>query len=168
MSNFKLDVNNFSWMEGKQDDPKDLCLHGRAIAIIGDKQLEYDATVSAAALYLLKSITEDHIIAEDLQLFPCCGFSFVPSEDLLEVHIIGCNNGIDWTVLHENSRVKIILEEGETIFVDIDEYKKEVFAFADKVEAFYKSCSPKILPDDEFERNGYTAFWNEWHRRREQ
>lgn len=45
------------------------------------------------------------------------------------------------------------------------EYTNEVFKFADMVENFYMSCSPKILKEP-FERDGYTAFWNEWHRRR--
>ena len=47
----------------------------------------------------------------------------------------------------------------------LQEYQREVLCFADKVEAYYKSCQPKHIPDDEFERNGYLAFWNEWHRR---
>ena len=165
MSNFKIDACNFSWINS-MDDPNDLCLHGHATAIINGKKLEYDATVSAAALYLLKSLTENHIINEELQMFPCCGHFCVPNEDLSEVDIIGCNSGIDWTVLHENGRIKIILEDGETTFIELDEYKKEVFAFADKVEAFYKVCSHKILPKDKFNKNGYLAFWNEWHRRR--
>ena len=41
-----------------------------------------------------------------------------------------------------------------------------VLGFADTVEACYQSCQPKKLPEDEFSRRGYQAFWNEWHRRR--
>ena len=26
-------------------------------------------------------------------------------------------------------------------------------------------CAPKELPPNEYDRNGYIAFWNEWHRR---
>ena len=48
----------------------------------------------------------------------------------------------------------------------IADYKEEVFRFADKVEALYNSCAPKEVPENEFRRNGYIAFWNEWHRRR--
>ncbi|HLR35254.1 MAG TPA: hypothetical protein VK071_08020 [Tissierellales bacterium] len=33
------------------------------------------------------------------------------------------------------------------------------------VEDYYKKSSNKILPEDEFERDGYIAFWNEWNRR---
>lgn len=166
MGKFKLYVDNFSWINERKDDPKDLCLHGHATAIIGNTKLEYTATVSAAALCLLRSITENHIINEDTQMFPCCGHTLIPNEDLSEVYIIGCDCGIDWTVLHENERIKIILEHGETIFVDLHEYRNEIFQFADQLEKYYKSCSPKILPKDEFDKNGYLAFWNEWYRRR--
>lgn len=166
MSDFKIDAYDLAWIDGVEDDPKDLCLHGRAVAIIGDKKLEYDATVSATGLCLLKTITEDHIINKDIQMFPCCGHTLIPGEDLSEVYIMGCSNGIDWTVLHEDGYIKIILEDGETTLVEFEQYKQEVFALADKIESFYNACSPKRLPKDAFEKNGYLAFWNEWHRRR--
>ena len=166
MSKFKIDVDNLYWINGEEDDPRDLCLHGDAVATIGNRKLEYDCTVSATALYLLKSLTQDHIIYEENQMLPCCGFFFIANEDLTNVHISGCPNGIDWTVLHEGDNVKLILEDGEETIIHIEEYKREVFRFADKIENYYKSCKPKILPNDEFDRDGYIAFWNEWHRRR--
>ena len=166
MGNFKINAYDFHWINGWKDDPEDLCLHGHEEVMIGNRKLEYDTTVSASALYFLKSVTEDHIINEELQMLPCCGHFLIPNEDLSEVCISGCNKGIDWTVLHQAECVEIILEDGETTLIDPDEYKKEVFSFADKVERFYLSSSPKKLPEDEFDKNGYLAFWNEWHRRR--
>lgn len=166
MDFFQIDADNFEWINGNKDDPEDLCLHGPVTVTIGNRKLAYDATVSASALYFLKTITEDHIINEDNQMLPCCGHFLIPNKELTEVCISGCNKGIDWTVLHRDGWIEIILEDGETKFVDPDTYKKEVFAFADKVERFYLSCSPKKFPEDEFVINGYTAFWNEWHRRR--
>lgn len=39
---------------------------------------------------------------------------------------------------------------------------------ADAVEDFYLNSSPKqIAPENALDRDGYTAFWNEWRRRRE-
>ena len=61
-----------------------------------------------------------------------------------------------------------MLEDGTQEVVPLEDYCKEVFRFADKVEAFYRACTPKKIPEDEFDRNGYLAFWNEWHRRRAQ
>lgn len=168
MGTFSIDAKDFEWIDGSRDDPEDLCLHGHATAIIGNQKLEYWVTVSATALYLLKSLTENHLINEDIiQMMPCCGHFMIPNKDLSEVVISGCGHGIDWSVIHEDDdTVKIILEDGTEEKIAMADYKAEVFRFADKIEAYYQSCSPKIIPEDQFERDGYTAFWNEWHRRR--
>lgn len=100
------------------------------------------------------------------KMLPCCGFFFATDESLSNVSIVGCDNGIDWSVLHENDNVKIILKNGYEEIVPLNEYKNEVFKFADMIEDFYKSSLPKTLPQNEYERNGYLTFWKEWHRRR--
>jgi hypothetical protein len=166
MGIFLITATDLQWVNGGKDDPEDLCLHGHAIAVIGNRKLEYDATVSATALYLLKSLTEDHIIHEDNQILPCCGFFYLPNEKLDNVTILGCSNGIDWSIIHDGKTVVLELEDGTKETVGMEEYTTAVFKFADMVEDFYRSCSPKILPKDPFERNGYIAFWNEWHKRR--
>ncbi len=162
---FKIDASELYWINGDADDPKDLCLHGHAIAYIGDTKLEYNCTVSATALYLLKSLTEDHIINEDNQMLPCCGHFYFPDEIGKNIIICGCPNGIDWTVKHNGDEVILILENGKEERVSIEEYKAEVFRFVDKIEKFYNSCQPKKFYDD-FDRERYTLFWNEWFRRR--
>lgn len=167
MGIFRIDADHLCWINGTEDDPEDLCLHGHAVALIGEEKLEYEATISATALYLLKSLTENHIIYEDNQMLPCCGFFYIPDETLSNVTISGCPNGIDWSVIHEDDVVRLILGNGQEQRISLEDYRKEVFRFADKIERFYQSCAPKILPDDPFDRNGYLAFWNEWHRRRE-
>lgn len=159
---FSIKVSDLHWMDGVEQ-AEDLCLHGNATAIIGDEVLEYDdATVSSTALYLLKSIKEDHKIYESNQMLPCCGFFMIADEALSQVDICGCPNGVDWSVLHENDSVILITETGKRTVVPIDEYRQTVFAFADMIESFYKSSEEKIMPKDEFDRNGYVAFWNEW------
>ena len=71
---FSIEVSNLHWMDGVKQ-AEDLCLHGDTIAVIGDEVLKYDdATVSSTALYLLKSIKENHKIYESNQMLPCCGF----------------------------------------------------------------------------------------------
>lgn len=168
MGVFKIDADNFEWIGGVEDDPKDLCLHGRVIVQIGNTVLEDYGTVSATALYLLKTLTENKNTTElcDIQMIPCCGHSIFAKEELTEVTIIGCDKGTDWATIHEGDNVKIILASGQTELVELAEYKKEVYRFADKVKAFYNSCTQKELPEDEIDRNGYIAFWNEWNRRR--
>lgn len=163
---FKIDVNDLSWLCATEDTSKDLCLHGNVVAYIGEKKLEYEATVSATALYLLKSLTENHLIYEDNQMLPCCGFTLIADDKLENVVISGCPNGIDWSIIHEKKNVRLILDDGVQTLIPIREYKKEVLQFVDKIEQFYESSKPKKLPEDEFERNGYIAFWNEWKRRK--
>lgn len=163
---FRIDADHLQWIDGREDNCEDLCLHGHAAAYIGDRKLEYDATVSATALYLLKSLTEDHVIYEDNQMLPCCGFFLIADERLENVAISGCPNGVDWSVLHDGEQVRLVLEDGCQSVMPLNEYREEVFRFADKIEAFYRSCPPRKLPEDEFGRNGYIAFWNEWYRRR--
>lgn len=162
---FYIDATDLKWLEGV-DERDDLCLHGHAVAIIGKRKLEYDATVSATALYLLKTVTENHKIYTDNRLLPCCGFSIFANKALDNVLIAGCDNGIDWSVFHDGDRVILELEDGTGEEVPIGEYKRVVFAFADKIEAFYKNSAPKILPRNKIDRDGYIAFWNEWRRRR--
>lgn len=166
MGQFHIDATELCWIDGSADDPEDLCLHGHAAADIGGETLEYDCTVSATALYLLKSLTETHMIHKELQMLPCCGHFYIPDKDLENVSISGCDYGIDWTVKHSGSDVILVLENGTEVTVPLEEYRQEVYRFADKIENYYKSCSPKKIPEDPFTRHGYIAFWNEWHRRR--
>ena len=70
---FSIDVKNLYWI-GETNKEEDLCLHGYATVKIGNETFEYDATVSSTALYLLKSLNEDHKIYESNQMLPCCGF----------------------------------------------------------------------------------------------
>lgn len=160
---FSIDVCEFTWICGPEDDPEDLCLHGHVTVQIGKTTMEYDGTVSATALYLLKTLTEDKVMSEyDIQMVPCCGHFLIANKDLSQVTISGCDNGLDWAVVHENSGVRLILPSGESEWVPLHDYREEVIRFADKVAGYYRSCQPKKIPDDEFTRNGYIAFWNEW------
>lgn len=166
MKIFEINAKILSWIDGEDDNTGDLCLHGDAVAKIGNEVFEYSATVSAAALYLLKSLTEDHIIYEDNQMLPCCGHFMIPNEDLTNVVIAGCPNGIDWSVIHEGDKVRLITESGQETGMSLKDYRQEVYRFADMIESYYIKCKPKNF-SDEYDRNCYTAFWNEWHRRRD-
>lgn len=165
---FKIDADNFHWIKNNGDDPTDICLHGSAKAEIGDEKLEYKTcTVSSTALYLLKSLTQNHIIYKENQMLPCCGHSLFINKDGKTVEVMGCPNGVDWSVIHEDGKIKLVTETGNEVYVDFEEYQREVFAFADKVEGFYNSCKPKDLSGyDDYDKRAYALFWQEWHRRR--
>ena len=100
-------------------------------------------------------------------MLPCCGHWMLANDDLSSVDIGGCPNGIDWSVIHQDGKIKLVTETGKETLVDMDDYREEVYAFADKIDAFYKKSSPKNLSEvDSMSQNGYIAFWNEWRRRR--
>lgn len=166
MGIFKITADDLQWIGGAVDDPQDLCLHGHVTVQIGDTFLEDHGTVSATALSLLKTLTEDKTISDyDIQMIPCCGNTLLANDDLTEVTIIGCDTGTNWSTIHEGDFVRLILPSGQEEVVSLSAYRNEVLRFADKVERFYNACTPKEIPKNEFERNGYIAFWNEWHRR---
>ena len=101
----------------------------------------------------------------DIQMIPCCGHCLIANADLTEVQISGCNNGTDWSTIHEGNAVRFVLPSGQEEVVSLRDYRYEVLDFADSVKRFYDACTPKELPGNEFDRNGYVAFWNEWQRR---
>ena len=166
MGVFRIKADKFEWIGGAADDPQDLCLHGHVTVQFGDTTLEDTGTVSATALYLLKTLTEDKLMAEhDIQMIPCCGHTLIANDDLTEVAISGCDTGTDWSTIHDRDAVRFVLPSGQEEVVPLRDYQYEVLDFAKKVKRFYDACTPKEIPENEFDRNGYTAFWNEWQRR---
>lgn len=163
---FKIHINKLYWINNSCDDPNDLCAHGNVSVTIGSESFEYDCTVSATALYLLKSLTENHIIDKSIQMLPCCGHSIFLNDDNKTVKIIGCPNGIDWNISHDNNNVILITRNNDKIIIPFNNYKKEVFTFVDEIEDFYNCCSPKNLPVDKYDKNAYLSFWKEWKHRR--
>lgn len=164
---FQIDAYSIGWLDTIRDSRDDPCLHGYVAARIGGRLLAYDGTtVSATALYLLKTLTEDHLIYEDNQMLPCCGFSVYPDQSGENVVIIGCSNGIDWTVLHEGDTVRLILEDGTETSIPLADYTREVLRFVESIEAYYRASPAKSEMEDPPDREGWQLFWKEWHRRR--
>ena len=165
---FSIQYEDFGWINGTADDPEDLCLHGMVSVRMGAERFAYPCSASAAALRMLKTLTEDHEVASGggEQMLPCCGHFMLANEEMDTVSIIGCDNGIDWTVRHEDGGIRLITATGRQVVIDPTLYCSDVLEFSDAVEEFYESSSPKILPENEIDREGYQAFWNEWHRRR--
>ena len=168
---FELNILNIHWSKNL-DDPNDLCAHGYVFLKIGEKVLcsekEGSWCVSAAALNLMRTITKDYKPGDfECQLIPCCGHFILKEENQDSVLIMGCSNGIDWTIKHldENLVVHLLAEESLAT-VTKEAYKKTVFDFADQVEMFYKNSSPKNIPTDDPDRSGYLTFWKEWSRLR--
>ncbi|MEC5158623.1 hypothetical protein [Chryseobacterium sp. MP_3.2] len=163
---FQIKVSNLHWLPNTTEE-NDLCAHGNVFLKIGDEivcdETNLEFTVSATALYLLRSLTENYSKDDyGSQFIPCCGFFTYFDKNDRPV-ISGCPSGIDWKIQHiDENIVKHISEKGTEATISMDNYQKQVFEFADKVEKFYKESKPKIIPDDDFERGAYNEIWEEW------
>jgi len=59
----KLELIDPHWINGHKDDPEDQCSHGNIRFVIDDLVIvepKGEWTVSAAALFLLRTVTRDH------------------------------------------------------------------------------------------------------------
>ena len=161
---FKLEILDEYWLPGLPEE-KDLCLHGEVRVHIGDAVLEAGGSLSAAALHLLRSVTEDHLPDEFAKLFPTDGFSWTPDGEG-SIYLGGCpNGGLDGSITHEGDIVCITLENLPPVRIALTEYCEQVFHFADKVEEFFQQSNPKQV-SDALDQLWYPRFWSEWHRRR--
>lgn len=156
MSEFKIDVDSFYWIDEDVSNTTDLCLHGHVRLQIGSYRAECDGTVSASALYLLKTLNRDHIPGVEIQLVPCCGFSMFAISSLKAnpksvkkygefCEILGCPNGLDWTVKHESDFIRLVSDTGESIFIPFEQYKTQVFLFPTKSNPFMIPVCPAMF-----------------------
>jgi hypothetical protein len=155
------------------DDPCDLCAHSPVhFAIDGDilvSPTDGDATVSAAAIYLLRTLVREHTNENPVgeQLFPCCGHAMYDTGDD-DVLICGCPNGSDVIVTHDdNCTVRLTSATGKLYVVTSDEWRQAVNAFSDAVRSFYDHSLPKT-PTNDMDSAGFAKMMAEWNRRRSQ
>lgn len=166
---FSIEITDHKWICDNPDDPQDLCSHGCVTLRYGDKILaEENVSTSASALMLMRSLEGGHIPNPKgpPQLLPCCGHTMWPQEDSDDVLLLGCPSGIDPEVRHVGEMIVLTFKDGIKVKISREEYASAVLEFVHVVEDFYAACSPKILPDDDFERRGYELFWSEWRRRK--
>ncbi len=168
---FELRLLDTHWIKGC-DNSTDLCAHGHVFVKIGEEVISnaemFDVCVSAAALHLMRTIKISYKKNDFAsQLIPHCGHFIVPDESKTFSIIIGCPSGIDWTINQAKcDKVEHVSDNGQKVLIDKEDYKNIVFRFADQVEEFYKSSSPKKLPDDDVTKEGYLMFWKEWRKLR--
>ena len=159
------------WIKDVADDQQDLCAHSpvdfRISNMVFVRPEDGDWTVSASALYLLRTLTRDHTQEQPVgdHLFPCCGFSMYDIEGEEDVVICGCPSGRDCSVRHIGSEVQLSLESGQRVLVSSHDWRAAVHAFSDAVRAFYQRYSPK-QPFEPEDVRGFDAFQREWDRRR--
>ncbi|MGN6547172.1 MAG: hypothetical protein ACTHK7_19120 [Aureliella sp.] len=154
------------------DDPCDLCAHSPVLFQIDGKTLvdpaEGDRAVSAAAIYLLRTLERDHTQNDPVgdHLFPCCGHAMYNTGDE-DVAICGCPNGSDVLVTHDDGKVRLVSGDGSIYVVSADEWQQAVNDFSDAVRSFYDLADPKT-PSGETDSAGFAKLMAEWDRRRDQ
>ncbi|MDQ4141475.1 MAG: hypothetical protein M3142_13280 [Bacteroidota bacterium] len=164
---FDIRILKLNWIQ-HVDDPTDLCAHGSVFVRIADKIICDDKdgdgwTLSATALHLMRTLERNYCPGDFAGLLiPCCGFFMIANEMGDQVNLCGCPNGFDWIIKHEGNVVRHIADTGEQAVINWYNYLKLVLSFADKVQQFYHASTPKTLPSDDFDLNGYKAFWTEW------
>ena len=86
------------------------------------------------------------------------------TDDSEDVLIVGCPNGIDASVIHQNGAVKITDQTGQSKLISKAAWTSSVLNFSAEVRRFYDSCAEKT-PCDEVARKGYDKMRAEWDRR---
>jgi hypothetical protein len=165
----ELKAFNLHWLENS-DAERDLCAHGSVYLKIGDYVVSNedsdDWTVSASAYYFLKALKENHDGDTAPQLIPHCGFNmYAVGDNNDELLIVGCPNGINWTIIHLENKVIHQFGDSKIIETTFDEWQEAVCNFSDEIMNFY-SDSPAKIVDDEENKKGFEFFMNEWKRLR--
>ncbi|MBQ2953149.1 MAG: hypothetical protein IJE07_06285 [Clostridia bacterium] len=160
---FRIDILELCWLSG-QPEETDLCAHGIVRIHLGGSAVEGEVSMSAAALHLLRTVTDDHEPDEMAKLFPTDGFCWTPAGAAYPypIYLGGCpNGGFDGHIIHEDDTVHIALEGLPEVRVPLVEYRAEVFRFADAVESLYRTGKPKAVTDA-LDKMWYPLFWEEW------
>ena len=154
-----ISPQNLHWLSPEAPQT-DLCAHGGVIVSRGDQvlidQCTADWTISAAALMLLRTLTDDHSADHRVgeHLFPCCGHAMYEQLGSDDVLIVGCPNGLDWEVQHRDDQIELRFKDQPTVSVSASEWQAAVVAFSDAVAAFYTSSAPK-QPSDQVDARGF-------------
>src|SRR5262249_54458019 len=167
---FSIAIVSQGWLAGCSPE-EDLCSHGRIRLVIGGVVVspgDEEYGISESALALLRTLTADHTsecpVAERL-VFHGCG----------AILMMGCPIGIDWDVRHAPGAVELsdvrryettdgrpVLYPQVRAALPAEDYRRAVVAFAAEAKALFAGV-PKAVTDS-FDREQYTAFWQEYER----
>ena len=165
-TDFEIKILNLWWLDtklGKPDSGHDLCVHGELFIKIGDEVLtngEEGWTISAAVFFLLRTLFVDYHHDFENELIPDCGHTMWP-DGKRGVMVLGCPNGLNWTIEHQGNNVKHTTENGSVAVISEEDYIDMILRLADQVEDFYEK-HPRILPEDKHNLEGYHRFWENW------
>lgn len=163
MSRLVIEPVELHWI-GEFDSCNDLCAHGDVRVVLdgGEIYRENEVTVSAGALYLLRTLEQDHALGEPDFLFPHCAHVMLVHEEEL-VNISSCNHGGDWAVSHSDSGVALVFPGGHRLRVTDSEWRRAVCAFSSRVRAFYFATAKTPGGDDVEWHAAFCAEWDRLH-----
>ena len=175
--NFKIEILKLHWLEN-YDDPDDRCLHGKIRVSIGSEIVAKNSdeeddwySLSAMALHLLRTLENNHTNKTQVAqcLIPTEGHHIDHKDNEFQVHIetaYPMADGCNWWITHSENIITIETEKGNLTTIPFEVYKQQILNFVDRIEDFYKESRPKNLPENNYDREGYLKFWNEWNTRR--
>lgn len=168
---FQIRIVTQSWLDGSSPE-QDLCSHGNIKLVIGGQRVtsgSEDFGISESALALLRTLESNHSSEEPIAqqlVFHGCG----------TILMSGCPIGVDWNVNHLNGRIRISdvvrydgtgeleVERFSGLMAEMpdEEYRREIIAFANEAKQLFAGVR-KIFAD-EFDRQQYEKFWDEYTR----
>ena len=154
------------WLVGGEgDDTGDLCAHSAVYLKIGSRLVSDeesgDWTASAASYYLLNALEKGHDGTKEPQLLPCCGMPMPSAPSYNEPILVGCPNGINWSITVLDKKVLHSFNDGEVIETDRNAWKNAVCQFSQTVRQFFIDSAPKN-PCDFAEERGFEVFMRNW------
>ena len=103
----------------------DDCVHGKVVFKIDGCILSNDDSdwcLSASAYRFLRSLFENHFSRAEEHMIPCCG-AFYASQDKTSVTVVGCSNGIDFDITHQDDNIIIRAQDGIAYTAPFEDYK---------------------------------------------
>lgn len=169
----KLEAKEMYWLD-TDSGTTDLCAHGNVYFELDNKVLmngSESVTVSATAVFLLRTLEKDHTIDKPLfdAMFQCCGHSMFPCDSEYGYYILSgaCFNK-DFEVRHKSDGIVQISDESgiKVSQLSLKEWRQAVYQFSSTVLDFYKASLPKDLSSrDDEEIECFNLFIKEWNQR---
>jgi len=120
----ELRALELAWIKGREDDPADQCAHGRILFQVANFVRPEDGiwTVSAAGLFLLRTLELDHTaenpVSEFNFLIPHCGNDAWKNKgSRFNVVCMGCNQGRNPEVTYRHNKILVRTEQEQYEFV---------------------------------------------------
>ncbi len=139
-NNFKIDLLSIEKLEEIKDGSHGFCIYGDILVTIGEEEFSYSCITNTRVTNLLQTLDEDYVSVQGEKMHPRFCTALSPKKKTDPSKPEECAKGMDWTVIHENGMVKLITLRGRVVVIYYLQYKKEIIAFVNKIEGYYKGA----------------------------